>query len=80
MKPGAVHVWYGPVKDGIENTNSADLFLGGAQTETRTMAGRSLAITDLDGDGGVDLAVGSPRFGTGVVEIFPGGQSGLLGM
>jgi hypothetical protein len=44
------------------------------------MAGRSLAIADLDGDGGVDLAIGTPRLGSGVVEIFPGGQSGLFGL
>jgi hypothetical protein len=79
QKPGAVHLWYGPVEPGVEHTVSADLFVEGAYTGVRTYAGYALARADADADGGVDLIIGSPNQGSGAVHVLSGGLTGLYG-
>ncbi|MEZ4240055.1 MAG: hypothetical protein R3F59_28685 [Myxococcota bacterium] len=54
-KPGAVHVWYGPLDPGTEISVSADLYVLGSYTGQRTWAGSALALADGDGDGEADL-------------------------
>lgn len=79
-KPGNVFVWYGPIAETVEHMFTADLLVEGAYTGHRTFAGYRLARIDGDGDGGVDVAIGSPNEGSGVVALLPGGLSGLYGL
>lgn len=56
--PGAVHVWFGPLKAGTHTTASADVRFVGEVPGSWT--GRSLALADFDGDGTKSLVVGAP--------------------
>ena len=67
---GAVRIWGGELKGEVSG-RSPDLVILGA--EENEQAGSSLATSDLDGDGHVDLIVGGGgREGAGVVYVFYG--------
>ncbi|MEQ1502721.1 MAG: putative metal-binding motif-containing protein [Myxococcota bacterium] len=78
-KPGAVHLWYGPIEQVVEHTFTADLLIEGAYTGHRTFTGYAMDVADVDGDGGVDLVIGSPNLELGAVAVLPGGLTGLYG-
>lgn len=78
-KPGAVYVWYGPLEPSVEHTFEADLFLQGAYNGYRAHTGEALALLDADLDGGVDLLIASPLYDHGVIDLLPGGFTGLYG-
>lgn len=61
---GRVYVLWGPLSSGSRSLGSADVVITGTQQES---AGYALAIGDLDGDGGGDLAIGAPTFTTGAL-------------
>ncbi len=62
-RAGAVHLFYGTPL-GVMSTNEADLTIEGDQSDDKL--GWALAWTgDIDGDGGVDLAMGAPGLGEG---------------
>lgn len=79
-KPGAVHLWYGPLSATIEHTFTADLLIQGSYISAfRTFHGYAMALEDVDGDGGKDLLTASPLYGAGQVNVLPGGLTGLYG-
>ena len=79
-KPGALHVWYGPLQPGTELSLEADWYMLGAVTEARTLAAHDLAFGDINGDLHPDLLIASPRQQSGVVQIYPGGATAINGI
>jgi hypothetical protein len=57
FKSGKVHIWYGPLSHSGISASSADVIIDGALT--RDQIGDSLLISDFNGDGFGDLAIGS---------------------
>jgi hypothetical protein len=79
-KPGAVHLWYGPLEATVEHTFTADLLIQGSYlADARTFHGYAMAMIDVDGDGGEDLLTTTPLLGPGQVNVLPGGLTGLYG-
>lgn len=79
-KPGGTYLWYGPLDESIEHTLNADLLLQGDVGAYRSYSGYAIAFDDVDGDGGVDLLVSSPLYEAGVIDVLPGGLTGLYGL
>jgi hypothetical protein len=78
LQSGAVVLWWGPLSSDRDATD-ADLVLRGEATDDD--AGTALDLSDIDGDGTLDLLIGAPGTNAGagrgylVLGPFPRGES-----
>ncbi|HHO50226.1 MAG TPA: hypothetical protein ENK18_04965 [Deltaproteobacteria bacterium] len=79
-KPGAFHLWYGPIEEGSFLSLQSDWYMLGRSTEGRSLAGYQVGFSDLDGDSQPEAVISSPGEGSGGIYVFPGGATALNGI